>query len=173
MAAPDDLTPKLRSLSTNLAARFGDKLAEESRFRGELTYRVAAEDWVDVLEACKSTHELAFDQLDSLTGDHLPERMAAPFEVIAHLVSHLKGWRVRIKTALAEGQPLGTITSVWPSAGFDERETWEMYGIVFSGHPDLRRLLTVPDFEGFPQRKDFPLQGTVGGRIRTDLRGKI
>ena len=117
--------------------------------------------------------ELAFDQLDCLLGDHLPERSAAPFEVVAHLISHTHGHRLRVKTALAEGQTLATVTGLWPSAGFDEREAWEMFGIVFEGHPDLRRLLTTDDFEGFPLRKDFPLQGTVGGRIRTDLRGKI
>ena len=68
---------------------------------------------------------------------------------------------------------MGTVTALWPSAGFDEREAWEMFGIEFEGHPYLRRLLTTDDFEGFPLRKDFPLQGTVGGRVRTDLRGKI
>jgi len=173
MAVSDSLSPRLVALSAELSARLGDKLTEESHFRGELTFRVAAESWVALLEACKNTPELGFDQLDSLTGDHLPERVAAPFEVIAHLVSHTHGWRVRLKTALVEGQALGTVTHLWPSAGFDERETWEMYGIVFMGNPDLRRLLTIPDFDGFPQRKDFPLQGTVGGRIRTDLRGKF
>ena len=100
-----------------------------------------------------------------------PSASDAPFEVVAHLTS-LHGHRLRVKTALAEGRALATITGLWPSAGFDERETWEMFGIVVRGHPDLRRLLTTEDFEGFPLRKDFPLQGTVGGRIRTDL-GKI
>ena len=173
MPVSDSLSPKLLTLASELSARVGSKLGEECHFRGELTYQVAAKDWAGVLEVCKNTPELAFDQLDSLVGDHLPERAAAPVEVNAHLASHTHGWRLRVKTSLAEGQPLATVTHLWPSAGFDERETWEMYGIVFTGYPDLRRLLTVPDFEGFPQRKDFPLQGTVGGRIRTDLRGKI
>ena len=173
MAINDALSPRMSALAAELSARLGAKVIEEARFRGELTCRVAAEDWVAVLETCKTAPELAFDQLDSMLGDHLPERSQDPFEVIAHLVSHAHGWRVRIKTALAEGQELDTVTQLWPSAGFDERETWEMYGIVFAGHPDLRRLLTVPDFEGFPQRKDFPIKGTVGGRIRTDLKGKI
>ncbi len=102
-----------------------------------------------------------------------PERADAPFAVVAHLLSHTHGHRLRVKAALTEGQTLPTVTDLWPSAGFDERETWEMFGIVFTGHPDLRRLLTTDDFEGFPLRKDFPLQGTVGGRVRTDLRGKI
>ncbi len=103
----------------------------------------------------------------------MPERTEAPFEVIVHLTSHTHGHRLRVKTALAEGQGLPTITGLWPSAGFDEREAWEMFGIVFHDHPDLRRLLTTEDFVGFPLRKDFPLQGTIGGRIRTDLRGKV
>jgi NADH-quinone oxidoreductase subunit C len=87
--------------------------------------------------------------------------------VVAHLLSHAHGHRLRIKTALAEGEGLPTVTGLWPSAGFDEREAWEMFGIVFEGHPNLQRLLTTDDFEGYPLRKDFPLRGTVGGRIRT------
>lgn len=159
--------------ATELEKRFGARLLESVEFRGELTYMVAPSDWVEVLRFCKEAPELAFDQLDCLLGDHLPERTAAPFEVVTHLVSHTHGHRLRVKTSLAEGQSLPTVTGLWPSAGFDEREAWEMLGIVFEGHPDLRRLLTTEDFEGYPLRKDFPLQGIVGGRIRTDLRGKI
>ena len=93
--------------------------------------------------------------------------------MVAHLTSVSRTARLRLKTQLAEGEKAPTLTGVWASAGWDERETWEMYGIVFEGHSDLRRLLTTEDFEGFPLRKDFPLRGTVGGRIRTDLKGKI
>jgi NADH-quinone oxidoreductase subunit C len=158
---------------TQLEERFGGRLLESIEFRGELTYVVAPKDWAEVLGFCKEAPALAFDQLDSLSGDHLPERTAAPMQVVAHLLSHTHGHRLRVKTALAEGQSLSTVTVLWPSAGFDEREAWEMFGIVFEGHPNLERLLTIEDFEGFPLRKDFPLQGTVGGRIRVDLRGKI
>jgi NADH-quinone oxidoreductase subunit C len=165
--------PTLAVAATQLAERFGARLLEKAEFRGELTYVVAPIDWVEVLRFCRDAPELAFDQLECLFGDHLPERTAAPFEVVAHLVSHTHGHRLRMKTSLTEGQALPTITDLWPSAGFDEREAWEMFGVVFEGHPDLRRLLTVDDFEGYPLRKDFPLRGTVGGRIRTDLRGKI
>lgn len=156
-----------------LEERFGGRLPQSAEFRGELTYAVAPEDWLEVLSFCKEAPALDFDQLDSLLGDHLPERAAAPFEVVAHLLSHAHGHRLRVKTALAEGQGLATVTDLWPSAGFDEREAWEMYGIEFEGHPNLQRLLTTEDFDGHPMRKDFPLQGTVGGRIRIDLRGKI
>jgi NADH-quinone oxidoreductase subunit C len=167
------LPESLIAAAEKLERRFAERLLERTVFRGELTYTVAPDDWFRVLSFCRSARELAFDQLDSLVGDHLPERAAAPFAVVAHLVSHTHGHRLRIKTALAEGQGLHTVTGLWPSAGFDEREAWEMYGMPFADHPNLIRLLTTEDFEGFPMRKDFPLQGTVGGRIRVDLRGKI
>jgi NADH-quinone oxidoreductase subunit C len=156
-----------------LEKRFKRRLLERTEWQDELTYAVAPGDWVEVLSACKQMREAAFDRLDCLLGDHLPDRVAAPFEVCAHLTSSAHRHRLRIKTALSEGQKLGTVTTLWPSAGFDERETWEMFGIEFEGHPYLRRLLTTDDFEGFPLRKDFPLRGTLGGRVRTDLRGKI
>ena len=173
MTGAGTLAPSLLAAAAKLERRFASRLLERTVYRDELTYTVAAEDWFRVLSFCRSARELAFDQLDSLFGDHLPERAKAPFAVIVHLLSHTHGHRLRIKTALAEGEALPSVTGLWPSAGFDERETWEMYGIPFTAHPDLRRLLTTEDFEGFPLRKDFPLQGTVGGRIRTDLRGKI
>lgn len=167
------LPTTLMTAAARLRRRFGARLLDESVSRDELTYVVAPDDWQRVLGFCKSAPQLAFDQLDCLLGDHLPERAAAPFEVVVHLTSHTHGHRLRIKTSLAGGRSLPSVTGLWPSAGFDERETWEMYGVAFDGHPDLRRLLTTDDFEGFPMRKDFPLQGTFGGRVRTDLRGKI
>jgi NADH-quinone oxidoreductase subunit C len=156
-----------------LAARFGGEIVDRCEFRGELTLSVTPEAWLDVLTFCRDDPASAFDQLDCLLGDHVPERTAAPLAVVAHLLSHTYGHRLRVKTALAEGREVPTVTGLWPSAGFDEREAWEMFGIVFTGHPDLRRLLLTDDFEGFPLRKDFPIQGTIGGRVRTDLRGKI
>jgi NADH-quinone oxidoreductase subunit C len=173
-AAPASSLPSSLAVAGKaLEKRFGKRLLERVEWRGELTYAVAPSDWAEVLGACRQMPELDFDQLDSLLGDHVPQRSAAPFQVVAHLVSHAHGHRLRVRTALAEGEKLATVTALWPSAGFDEREAWEMYGIEFEGHPYLRRLLTTDDFEGFPLRKDFPVQGTVGGRVRTDLRGKI
>jgi NADH-quinone oxidoreductase subunit C len=165
--------PSLVAAADALAAKFGDRVLERVEFRGELTFTVRPEAWLDVLTFCRDDAVAAFDQLDSLVGDHLPERTSAPFAVVAHLLSHTYGHRLRIKTPLTEGQAVPTATVLWPSADFDEREAWEMYGIGFTGHPNLIRLLTTEDFEGFPMRKDFPIQGTVGGRVRTDLRGKI
>jgi NADH-quinone oxidoreductase subunit C len=152
---------------------FGDRVLETTEYLGELTLTVAPGVWLEILAFCRDDASAAFDQLDCLLGDHAPERGTAPFIVVAHLLSHSYGHRLRVKTFLSEGQALASVTGLWPSAGFDEREAWEMYGVVFEGNPDLRRLLTTEDFDGFPMRKDFPLEGTIGGRVRTDLRGKI
>ncbi len=168
-----EIPEALQVVFAKLEEEFGDRLLGSSFFRGELTFTVAVEDYMAVLEYCRDTPELAFERLDSLLGNHYPKRSEAPMEVVVHLTSVSKGTRLRLKVMLAEGQSLPTASGVWPSADWDERETWEMYGIVFDGHPNLIRLLTTEDFEGFPLRKDFPLRGTVGGRIRTDLKGKI
>jgi NADH-quinone oxidoreductase subunit C len=169
----DELSPAHKQVASHLQSRFGKKLLETTTFRGDLSYLVAPEDWVPVLTYCRDAEELRFDRLDCLCGNHFPERTDAPFEVIANLVSVSNVTRVRFRTRLAEGQSLPTVTGVWPSASFDERETYEMFGIVFDGHPNLVRLLTVPDFNGFPLRKDFPLQGLIGGRIRWNFKGEI
>lgn len=160
-------------VALTLESRFGSLLSEMVVFRDELTYRVPPERWAEILAFCRDYPDLDFDRLDCLVADHLPERVESPLEVIAHLTSTRFKRRVRLKTGLAEGEELDSVTRLWPSAGFDEREAFEMFGITFKGHPDLRRLLTTPDFEGHPLRKDFPLRGRVGGRVRTTLRGKI
>jgi NADH-quinone oxidoreductase subunit C len=167
------LPVSLTAAADAVAAAFGARVLERTESFGELTLSVAPEAWFDVLAFCRDNEAAAFDQLDCLIGDHLPERAAAPFAVVAHLLSHTCGHRLRVKTALAEGQSVPTVTCLWPSADWDEREAWEMYGMVFDGHPNLIRLLTTEDFDGFPMRKDFPIKGTVGGRVRIDLRGKI
>jgi NADH-quinone oxidoreductase subunit C len=156
-----------------LEGRFGERLLGSVFFRGELTFTVAAGDFIEVATFCRDEPSLAFERLDCLLGNHYPRRREAPFEVVAHLTSLSRCQRLRLKVPLAEGQKMPTASVVWPSANWAERETWEMYGIEFEGHPNLCRLLLTDDFEGFPLRKDFPLRGTFGGRIRTDLKGKI
>jgi len=172
-SASPQLPASLKKAVTELEKRFGKRLFDKVVWRDELTYTVSPGDWAEVLGACRQMPALDFDRLDSLFGDHLPERTKAPLQVVVNLVSSLHGHRLRVKTMLAEGEKLGTVTVLWPSAGFDEREAWEMFGIEFEGHPYLRRLLTTDDFEGYPLRKDFPLRGIVEGPVRTDLRGKI
>jgi NADH-quinone oxidoreductase subunit C len=161
----------LKTVFARLEEQFATRLLASAVFRGELTFTVAVEDLVEVLRFCKES--LAFDRLDCFVGNHFPERDETPLEVIAHLTSLSQGTRLRVKTQLAEGEKCPTLTVLWPSANWDEREIWEMFGIEFEGHPNLIRLLTTPDFEGFPLRKDFPIRGFIGGRIRTDLKGKL
>lgn len=168
-----EIPEALKVVFAKLEEEFGGKFLGSSFFRGELTFTVAPEDYIAVATFCRDSPELAFERLDCLLGNHYPKRKGSEFEVVLHLTSVSKNSRLRLKVPLAEGRSLPTATGVWASADWDERETWEMYGIEFEGHPNLIRLLTTEDFEGFPLRKDFPLKGTVGGRIRTDLKGKI
>lgn len=161
----------LAAVFAKMEEEFGVKLLGSSFFCGELTFTVAVEDLLDILRYCKES--LGFDRLDCFVGNHYPEREEAPLEAVAHLTSLADGTRLRVKSRLAEGQSCPTLTVLWPSANWDEREMYEMFGIEFQGHPNLIRLLTTPDFEGFPLRKDFPLRGYVGGRIRTDLKGML
>jgi len=168
-----EIPEALKVVFAKLEEEFGDKFLGSSFFRGELTFTVSVDDYVAVATFCKESPDLAFERLDCLLGNHYPKRADAPFEVVLHLTSVSRNARLRLKVPLAEGQKIPTISGVWASADWDEREAWEMYGIEFQGHPNLIRLLTTEDFVGFPLRKDFPVKGTVGGRIRTDLKGKI
>lgn len=167
----EQISDALKSVFGKIEEEFGARLLGSSVFRGELTFLVAAEDLVEV--ATYSKEGLGFDRLEFLTGNHYPERLEQPFEVAVHLTSMATNDRLRLKVPLKEGQKLPTLSSLWPAANWCERETWEMYGIEFEGHPNLIRLLTDEDFVGHPLRKDFPVRGLVGGRIRTDLKGKI
>ena len=168
-----EVSPALKTVFMKIEEHFGVKLLESTVFRGELTFTVGLVDWIDILTFCRDTPDLAFDRLDCLVGNHFPARTDAPFELVAHLTNVATATRLRVKTRVAEGQPAPTATGVWLSAGWDEREIHEMFGVEFAGHPNLRRLLTLPDFDGFPLRKDFPVRGKIGGRIRTDLKGLL
>lgn len=168
-----EVSAALKTAFMRLEEQFGVKLLASTVFRGELTFTVAVEDWIEVLFFCRDAPDLGFNRLDCLVGNHFPERKEVPFELVAHLGVIPGNTRLRIKTQVREGQKVPTASVVWQSAGWDEREIYEMFGIEFDGHPDLRRLLTLPDFEGYPLRKDFPLRGTIGGRIRTDLKGLL
>ncbi|HZJ02675.1 MAG TPA: NADH-quinone oxidoreductase subunit C [Thermoleophilia bacterium] len=169
----EQISDALKSVFDKIEEKFGARLLGSSVFRGELTFLVAPEDLVEVATYCKAPEGLGFDRLEFLTGNHYPERLEQPFEVAVQLTSMATNDRLRLKVPLKEGQKMPTLTSLWPAANWCERETWEMYGIEFEGHPNLIRLLTDADFEGHPLRKDFPVRGLVGGRIRTDLKGKI
>jgi NADH-quinone oxidoreductase subunit C len=113
---------------------------------------------VEVLKSLRDEH--GFQQLMEIAGVDYPER-AERFEVVYCLLSLSNNQRVRVHVTTDEATPLPTVTGLWPVAGWLEREVYDMYGVTFAGNPDLRRILTDYGFEGYPQRKDFPLTGHV------------
>ena len=124
----------------------------------ETAFDVARDDLLAVLTALRDEHD--YQQLMEIAGVDYPDR-AERFEVVYCLLSLTRNHRVRVHVATDEATPVPSVTSLWPVAGWLEREVFDMYGVGFSGNPDLRRILTDYGFEGHPQRKDFPLTGHV------------
>jgi NADH-quinone oxidoreductase subunit C len=145
-----------------LREQFGDAILESSEFRGEQTATVPRERIVDVCRFLKEEPTLRFDLLSDLCGID----MATPvrrFGVIYNLFSISQKQRIRIKTYCDEEDPVvPTVTGIWRTANWHERETYDMFGIRFDGHPDLRRIYMPEAFEHHPLRKDFPLMGIPG-----------
>jgi len=146
----------------DLRGRFGRAVVETHDHRGDHTLVVEREAIRDVLTACRDSAALAFDVLMDLTAvdySKFPGREDGPrFEVVYHLYSIALNHRIRVKVRLDEDDALvPTATPVWPIANWFEREVWDMFGIRFDGHPDLRRLLMYEEFVGHPLRKDYPI----------------
>ena len=145
-----------RSLSNFLA-----NLAERIQsINGQLVYRCELDKLFETLVMLKNTETLNFSQLTDLTAVDYPDRLKR-FELVYQLLSMENNKRVRIICSIDDGQIVPSVTSIYKSAEWPEREVWDMYGLFFSDHPDLRRLLTDYGFEGHPLRKDFPLTGYV------------
>jgi NADH-quinone oxidoreductase subunit C len=138
----------------------GKSLIEARDLVGEITLVVARDSIVTVLKALRDTPGLEYQQLMEIAGVDYPDRPER-FEVVYHLLSLTKNRRIRVKVSTDETTPVPTVTGLWPVAGWLEREVFDMYGVGFAGNPDLRRILTDYGFEGYPQRKDFPLTGYV------------
>jgi len=144
----------------DLVARFGDKVKPEPPFRGELAARVAPEDLIPALTFLRKGRKPAFEMLIDICGADYPEREKR-FDVVYHLLSMSNTERIRIKTSVAEGEELPTATGLWNAANWQEREVFDMFGIPFAGHPNLKRILMWEGFDGHPLRKDFPLKGNA------------
>ncbi len=140
---------------TNAGKSHASKLAY-----GELTVDVAATDIVDVLTFLRDDEKCKFEVLIDIAGVDYPEREKR-FDVVYHLLSPRLNQRIRVKVQTDDVIPVPSVIGVYPAADWYEREAFDMYGIRFSGHPDLRRLLTDYGFQGYPLRKDFPLTGYV------------
>ena len=141
-------------------AAIGSALIEARDEVGEVTLVVERGSIATVLEALRDTPGLEYQQLMEIAGVDYPER-AERFEVVYHLLSLTRNRRIRVKLSTDEATPVPSVTALWPVAGWLEREVFDMYGVGFAGNADLRRILTDYGFEGYPQRKDFPLTGFV------------
>ena len=137
--------------------RFGEALKEVVYFRGEDTLVVAPESILEICRFLKEDPEMGFDLLVDVTGIHFLEREYS-YEVVYHLLSLARRRRLRLRVRLGEAGEIDSVTSIWRGADWHEREAFDLVGIRFKGHPDLRRILMPEDFEGHPLRKDFALE---------------
>ncbi|HKJ73346.1 MAG TPA: NADH-quinone oxidoreductase subunit C [Alphaproteobacteria bacterium] len=159
----------LRDLGEQIVAALPDAVTGYDVVYGELTLTAEAENILAVLNHLKDDSQCRFRQLVDITGVDHPGREKR-FDVVYHLLSLHNNQRIRVKVMADETTPIPSATSVFSAAGWYERETWDLYGVMFSDHPDLRRILTDYGFEGFPLRKDFPLTGYVEVRYSEDLK---
>lgn len=136
------------------------RILKQEVIHGEKILHTDHDGLIELLMFLRDDQKCQFKQLIDITAVDYPERPQR-FEVVYQLLSLTNNRRIRVKVAADEYTPVPSVTSVYPSAGWFEREIWDMYGVLFSGHPDLRRILTDYGFDGHPQRKDFPLTGYV------------
>jgi NADH-quinone oxidoreductase subunit C len=144
-------------LVKSLKESFGEAIAEATEFLGQLSVRVARDQLTGVCFALRDDAKTPFDYLSDLTCVHYPDNKEAPFEVVYNLYSIPKNERIRLKVA-TQSDGVESVTSIWPSADWLEREVYDLFGVTFRNHPDLRRILLPPDWEGHPLRKDYPLE---------------
>jgi NADH-quinone oxidoreductase subunit C len=151
---------RLNEIAETIAATRKDEVVASAIAYGELTVTVKPEAIVDFMRFLHDDARLAFESLIDVCGVDWPQR-AQRFDVVYHLLSPRKNKRIRVKVMTEEEAPVPSVTPVYPGADWFEREAYDLYGILFTGHPDLRRILTDYGFDGYPLRKDFPLTGYV------------
>ena len=169
------MSAKLETLSQNLQQHFGDKLKSLKLALGELTIEVSAADYLAVMTDLRDQATLGFEELIDLCGVDYSAYGDGAWEgpryaVVTHLLSVVNNWRLRVRVFADDNEfpSVDTVTGVWSSANWFEREAFDLYGIAFVGHDDLRRILTDYGFIGHPFRKDFPISGHVEMRYDPD-----
>ena len=162
------MTQKLDNLQAALEAALGGRIKKFKRERGEITITIAASDWFEVAKQLRDDSRLRFEQLIDLCGLDMSAYKDEPNDgprycVVSHLLSLSHNRRLRVRTFAPDDDfpVVPSVIDIWPSVNWFEREAFDLYGIMFPGHPDLRRLLTDYGFVGHPFRKDFPLSGYV------------
>jgi NADH-quinone oxidoreductase subunit C len=154
------MSEALRELASHIEAKRPDCVLSWDVAYGDLTLQVALSSLVSFVDFLRADRSCRFSTLIDITAVDMPEREAR-FDVVYHFLSMYQNQRIRLKAAVREDDMVPSITSVHPSANWYEREVFDMFGILFSGHPDLRRILTDYGFRGHPLRKDFPTTGYV------------
>jgi NADH-quinone oxidoreductase subunit C len=174
------MTAKLDALQVALEAALGPKISKLVRDRGEITVHVQAADYLAVAQQLRDDKTLAFEQLIDLCGMDMSSWKDQAWDgmryvVVSHLLSVSKNWRLRLKVFCPDDDlPLvASLTDVWSSCNWFEREAFDLYGILFEGHADLRRILTDYGFIGHPMRKDFPTTGHVEMRYDAEQKRVI
>ncbi|HZX32086.1 MAG TPA: NADH-quinone oxidoreductase subunit C [Rhodocyclaceae bacterium] len=169
------MSAKLETLSQNLQKHFGEKLKSLKLALGEVTIEVAAADYLGVMQALRDEPELGFEELIDLCGVDYSTYGDGSWEgkrfaTVVHLLSVGNNWRLRVRVFAEDDEfpSVDSVTNVWTSANWFEREAFDLYGIAFTGHNDLRRILTDYGFVGHPFRKDFPVTGYVEMRYDPD-----
>jgi len=171
--------PSIENLNAALTGALGGKLASVRTELGELTAIVKSADLIAVATALRDSPQLRFEQLIDLCGVDYSAYGGVwdglRYAAVYHLLSLTHNWRLRLRTFAPDDDlpVLDSVIGIWPSANWYEREAFDLYGIVFAGHPDLRRLLTDYGFTGHPFRKDFPVSGNVEMRYDPDQRRVI
>lgn len=173
LALPSQLPriPGNDGVEEKIRALLGDAVLSVSEPFGDLTVVVRRDAIRDALEKLAAAPDLAYEQLLDICGVDYPERDER-FEVVYHLLSLRHNRRLRVKLSASEESPVPSVVALFPCAGWQERETFDCYGVFFEGNPDLRRLLTDYGFEGHPFRKDFPLTGHVEMRY-SEEQGRV
>jgi NADH-quinone oxidoreductase subunit C len=163
------MTEALQELAAHIAERQSDAVIGHVITHGELTVEVALAEIDSFVEFLKADRACAFSTLVDITGVDWPERERR-FDVVYHFLSMYQNHRIRVKVAVREEDVVPSIVGVHPSAGWYEREVYDMFGILFSGNPDLRRILRDYGFRGHPLRKDFPTTGYTEVRYDEELK---
>jgi NADH-quinone oxidoreductase subunit C len=163
------MSEALNELAAYIGEKLGSKVEGSVVAFGDLTIHVAVDDIVDVISFLKRDVQCQFVSIIDVCGVDYPAR-ARRFDVVYHLLSPRQNQRIAVKIQAGEDTIVPSITSIFPGADWYERETYDLYGILFSGHPDLRRILTDYGFEGHPLRKDFPLTGFVEVRYDDEVK---
>lgn len=146
-----------RLVVEKLVAQFGEAIIDHENVGDMFCITINSERILDIMTFLYNDRELSFNFLTTLCGMHYPEK--SQLGVVYHLHSFTNNHRIRIKTAFLIDLPeIDTITTIWPAANWMEREAYDFFGIIFKGHPNLKRILNVEEMEAFPMRKEFPLE---------------